>query len=98
MNKAFWKKHITRGVCIFVIIKVFGGLQNVIFKKPVFVNNRTDYSLDPIYNDETGSFTVIDKDNVMFTMKPREGCTSNHKYVVMALSAPQNAKKREILR
>ena len=85
-------------ICAILILKAWMGLQNVIFKKPVFTNNRTDYSLDPIYNDKTGSFTVIDKDNVTFTMKPKEGCTSNHKYVVMALSAPQNSMKREILR
>ena len=89
---------LTKLIFAIVIFKAWMGLQNVIYQKPVFTNSRTDYSLDPIYNDETGSFTVIDKDNMMFTMKPGGGCTSNHKYVVMALSAPQNAKKRDVLR
>ena len=51
------------------------GLQNVIFKKPVFHNNRTDYVLDEIYDMETESFTLINLKNVKFSMRPSQGCS-----------------------
>ena len=98
LDKHFWKKHITRGLCIFVIGKVWMSLQNVIFPKPVFQNNKTEYTLDQIYDIHTDTFTLIDKKNVSFLMKPRAGCTKEEKFVLFALSAPKNIEKREELR
>ena len=93
-----WKYYLSRGLFMFVLLKSWMFLQNVIFPKPVFQNNKTEYSLEQIYDIHTDTFTLIDEKNVSFLLKPKLGCMKQEGYVVMALSAPRNIHKRDILR
>ena len=90
--------YLSRGLCIFVLLKLWMGLQNTMFPKPVFTNRRTEYSLDEIYDIQTETFTLIDRQNARFIMKPKEGCVKRERYVIVVLSAPQNTVKRDVLR
>jgi hypothetical protein len=97
MDKQFWKKHLRRGLIIFTAIKIVMGLQNVIYRKPVYSAARSAYSLDSLYDHGSESFRLIDRDNVTFNLRPGVECRKDT-VVIMALSAPRNTKKREQLR
>jgi hypothetical protein len=73
------------------------GLQNVIYRKPVYSASRSAYSLDSLYDHGSESFRLIDRDNVTFNLRPGAECRKDT-VVIMALSAPRNTKKRELLR
>ena len=90
--------YLSRGLCIFILLKLWMGLQNLMFPKPVFSNQRTEYSLDEIYDIQTETFTLIDRENASFIMRPKVGCVKGERYVVMVLSAPKNTLKRDVLR
>ena len=92
------KTHIKRGIVIFTVIKVIMGLQNIIFQKPTFENLANNFTLEDIYDDNKGEFTLLDQQQVKFTMEPNTGCVRGERFVVMALSAPNNEPKREIIR
>ena len=53
--------------------------------------------LETIYSIETESFNILDKEDITFTLRPWRGCQDTQ-LVVMALSAPKNTEKRELLR
>jgi hypothetical protein len=67
MQRTTLKTHLKRGLVIFVVIKIVMGLQNVIFQKPTFENLASNFTLEDIYDDERGTFTLLDKQEVRFT-------------------------------
>jgi len=82
----------------FVIIKLVMGLQNFIYKKPTFAAIKyREFHLEDIYDDVNQTFTLIDKFDTRFSLRPREGCRAKQT-VIMALSAPQNTQVREYVR
>ena len=97
MEKQFWKKHLRRGLLIFLAVKTIMGLQNVIFPKPTIKETKVSNRLETIYSIETESFNILDKKDITFTLRPWRGC-QEVELVVMALSAPKNTEKREMLR
>lgn len=97
MDKQFWKKHLRRGLLIFLAVKTIMGLQNVIFPKPTIKETKVSNRLETIYSIETESFNILDKKDITFTLRPWRGCQDTQ-LVVMALSAPKNTEKRELLR
>ena len=97
MKSEFWKKHLRRGLVIFTVIKIIMGLQNVIFPKPNIQETEVSHTLDTIYNLDSESFNILDKEEISFTLRPRTAC-QGVEVVVMALSAPKNTEKREQLR
>ena len=98
MYKQFWKRHLRRGLLIFTAIKLVMGLQNVIYRKPIYAATRPAFSLDSLYDHGSESFRLIDRDNVTFNLRPWAAECREDSVVVMALSAPRNTKKREQLR
>lgn len=99
MDKKFWKKHLRRGLIIFTAVKLVMGLQNVIYRKPVFGATRQAFALDSFYDRGSESFRLIDRKNVTFHLRPSLECPADGGVVVvMALSAPRNTMKREQLR
>ena len=97
MDKQFWKKHLRRGLLIFIAVKTIMGLQNVIFPKPTIKETKVSNRLETIYSIETESFNILDQKDISFTLRPRHSC-QDVELVVMALSAPKNSEKREMLR
>ena len=73
------------------------GLQNVIFPKPTIKETKVSTRLETIYSIESESFNILDKRDITFTLRPRHSC-QDVELVVMALSAPKNSEKREMLR
>ena len=73
------------------------GLQNVIFPKPSIKETKVSHLLETIYSVDTESFSILDKEDISFTLRPRLAC-QDVEVVVMALSAPKNVEKREALR
>ena len=73
------------------------GLQNVIFPKPTIKETKVSNRLETIYSIETESFNILDQKDITFTLRPRHSC-QDVELVVMALSAPKNSEKREMLR
>jgi len=97
MNKEFWLKHSRRAVLIFLAVKFVMGMQNVIYPKPVIEPVTVSHKLETLYDEAQDTFTVLDRTNVSFIMRPHVPC-SGVKIVLMALTAPKNVEKRERLR
>ena len=97
MKAEFWKKHFRRGVIIFLTVKFFMGIQNFIYPKPVIHQTSVTHQLETIYDLDSEKFSILDKKDISFTLRPRIQCQKIHT-VVMALSAPKNSQKREKLR
>ena len=97
MDKQFWKKHLRRGLLIFIAVKTIMGLQNVIFPKPTIKETKVSNRLETIYSIDNESFNILDQKDITFTLRPRHSC-QDVDLVVMALSAPKNTEKRELLR
>jgi len=97
MNKEFWLKHSRRAVVIFLAVKLIMGLQNIIFPKPSIEPVTVSHKLETLYDADSDTFSVLDRTNVSFLMRPRIACRQV-KIVLMALTAPKNVEKRERLR
>eukprot|EP00092_Neocalanus_flemingeri_P002750 GFUD01002945.1.p1 GENE.GFUD01002945.1~~GFUD01002945.1.p1 ORF type:complete len:385 (+),score=72.52 GFUD01002945.1:393-1547(+) len=97
MDKQFWLKHSRRAVVIFLTVKLIMGLQNIIFPKPMIEPVTVSHKLETLYDADTDTFSVLDRTNVSFLMRPHTACR-NVKIVLMALTAPKNVEKRERLR
>ena len=97
MNKEFWLKHSRRAVVIFLAVKLIMGLQNIIFPKPSIEPVTVSHKLETLYDADSDTFSVLDRTNVSFLMRPRIAC-KQVKIVLMALTAPKNVEKRERLR
>lgn len=97
MNKEFWKFHGRNALVIFVAVKVIMGLQNVLYPKPQITETQVSGKLESIYDLETERFSVLDKTEVSFLLRPRLSCQATD-MVIMALSAPNNTEKRQRLR
>lgn len=97
MNKEFWLKHSSRAVVIFLAVKFVMGMQNVIYPKPSIEPVTVTHKLDTLYDESSDTFSVLDRTNVSFIMRPHVAC-NNIKIVLMALTAPKNVEKRERLR
>ena len=98
MNKEFWKKHIRRGILIFIVVKIVMGLQNVLYPKPVIQRTSISHKLETIYDLDSEKFKILDKNDISFLLRPRVTCSKAISSVVMSLSAPKNTQKREKLR
>jgi len=90
-------KHLRRAVMVFLVVKTMMGLQNVVFPKPVVEPVTVSHALETLYNLETETFSVLDRDNISFLLRPPT-CPPNTHILLMALSAPGNKAKREQLR
>ena len=97
MNKEFWKFHGRNALVIFVAVKVIMGLQNVLYPKPQITETQVSRKLESIYDLETERFSILDKTEVSFLLRPRISCQATD-MVIMALSAPNNTEKRQRLR
>jgi len=97
MNKEFWLKHSRRAVVIFLAVKLIMGLQNIIFPKPSIEPVTVSHKLETLYDADSDTFSVLDRTNVSFLMRPRIAC-KQVTIVLMALTAPKNVEKRERLR
>jgi len=97
-DKEPWKKHLKRGVIIFVVGKMVMGLQNVVFPKPSILPETVSGQLESLYDDLSSSFSVLDRDNVTFLQRPGRTCAGDTSFLFMALTAPGNTGKRERLR
>ena len=97
MNKEFWKFHGRNALVIFVAVKVIMGLQNVLYPKPQIPETQVSRKLESIYDLETERFSILDKTDVSFLLRPRISCQATD-MVIMALSAPNNTEKRQGLR
>ena len=64
MDKQFWKKHLRRGLLIFLAVKTIMGLQNVIFPKPTIKETKVSTRLETIYSIESESFNILDKRDI----------------------------------
>ena len=93
----FWRKHLWRAVIIFLLVKTVMALQNVVFPKPEIPHHTASYSLESFYDQDSETFSVLDKRNVSFLLRPRRTC-SNTKIVFAVLTGPKNTEKREALR
>jgi len=97
MSKEFWVKHTRRAIVIFLVVKFFMGMQNVIYPKPIIEPVSVSHKLESLYDEASETFSVLDRTNVSFLMRPHQAC-HNVKMVLMALTAPKNVEKRERLR
>ena len=97
MSKEFWVKHTRRAIVIFLVVKFFMGMQNVIYPKPIIEPVSVSHKLESLYDEASETFSVLDRTNVSFLMRPHRACR-NVKMVLMALTAPKNVEKRERLR
>ena len=97
MNKEFWKFHGRNALVIFVAVKVIMGLQNVLYPKPQIAETQVSRKLESIYDLESERFSILDKTDVSFLLRPRLSCQATD-MVIMALSAPNNTEKRQRLR
>ena len=97
MNKEFWKFHLRNALFIFLAIKVIMGLQNVIYPKPKITETLVSGKLETIYDLESERFSILDKTDISFLLRPRLSCQDTD-MVIMALSAPNNTEKRQRLR
>jgi len=99
-DKEPWKKHVKRGVIIFVVGKIVMGLQNVVFPKPHIPSETVTHRLESLYDDVSSSFRVLDMDNVTFLQRPHRACGAEQgtQFLFMALTAPGNTEKRDRLR
>ena len=97
MNKEFWKFHGRNALVIFVAVKVIMGLQNVLYPKPQIAETQVSRKLESIYDLESERFSILDKTDVSFLLRPRISCQATD-MVIMALSAPNNTEKRQRLR
>jgi len=97
MNKEFWKFHGRNALVIFLAVKVIMGLQNVIYPKPKITETLVSRELETIYDLESERFSILDKTDITFLLRPRLSC-QNTDMVIMALSAPNNTEKRQRLR
>ena len=97
MNKEFWKFHGRNALVIFVAVKVIMGLQNVLYPKPQIAETQVSRKLENIYDLESERFSILDKTDVSFLLRPRLSCQATD-MVIMALSAPNNTEKRQRLR
>ena len=82
-------KHLRRAVMVFLVVKTMMGLQNVVFPKPVVEPVTVSHALETLYNLETETFSVLDRDNISFLLRPPT-CPPNTHILLMALSAPGN--------
>ena len=82
---------------IFLTVKLIMGLQNIIYPKPTLEPVIVTNKLETIYDPDLDTFSVLDRTNVSFLMRPHNVC-NNAKIVLMALTAPKNVEKRERLR
>ena len=82
---------------IFVAVKVIMGLQNVLYPKPQIAETQVSRKLESIYDLESERFSILDKTDVSFLLRPRLSCQATD-MVIMALSAPNNTEKRQRLR
>ena len=97
MNKEFWKFHGRNALVIFLAVKVMMGLQNVIYPKPQITETLVSRELETIYDLESERFSILDKTDISFLLRPRLSCQHTD-MVIMALSAPNNTEKRQRLR
>ena len=97
MNKEFWKFHGRNALVIFVAVKVIMGLQKVLYPKPQIAQTQVSRKLESIYDLESERFSILDKTDVSFLLRPRLSCQATD-MVIMALSAPNNTEKRQRLR
>lgn len=97
MNKEFWKFHGRNALVIFLAIKVIMGLQNLIYPKPQITETLVSGKLETIYDLESERFSILDKTDISFLLRPRLSCQDTD-MVIMALSAPNNTEKRQRLR
>merc|ERR550532_3139039 len=67
------------------------------FSQAKYKETKVSNHLETIYSIESESFNILDKKDISFTLRPRQSC-EDVKLVVMALSAPKNTEKREMLR
>ena len=78
-------------------VKVIMGLQNVLYPKPQIAETQVSRKLESIYDLESERFSILDKTDVSFLLRPRLSCQATD-MVIMALSAPNNTEKRQRLR
>ena len=90
-------KHGTRTVVIFLLVKTVMGLQNVIFPKPVVDLVPVSLKLETVYDQDSDTFSVLDRRDLSFRLRPHRTCTGT-KIVFAVLTAPKNLEKREALR
>ena len=90
-------KHGQRTVVIFLLVKTVMGLQNVIFPKPVVDHAPVSLKLESVYDQDSDTFSVLDRRGVSFILRPRRAC-SDTRLIFAVLTAPKNLEKREALR
>ena len=82
-------KHLRRAVLVFLVVKTMMGLQNVVFPKPEVEPVTVSHALETLYNLDTETFRVLDRDNISFLLRPPT-CPPTTHILLMALSAPGN--------